>query len=116
MFLVFQSIFAWAAPVMDWIDLGFASLAEISREWVTIPWLSNLLADGIIAGLGSVLIFLPQIAILFFFIGLLERVGYMPRATVLMDRLFRPFGLDGRAFIPLSSSFACAIPGVMAAR
>ncbi len=119
MAVVFQSIFAWAGPVMDLIDAGFSWLGATAGE--TLPPVigdlgTSLVTDGIIAGVGSVVIFLPQILILFFFLGLLEDTGYMARAAFLADRPLRFFGLSGRSFIPLLSSFACAIPGVMAAR
>ncbi|MBP7624872.1 MAG: ferrous iron transport protein B [Xanthomonadales bacterium] len=116
MFLIFQAVYAWAAPLMEAIDAGTAALAA----WVnaTLPEgpLASLLADGIIAGLGGVVIFLPQILILFAFILLLEESGYLPRAAFLLDRMMSSAGLSGRSFIPLLSSFACAIPGIMATR
>ncbi|MBL0029254.1 MAG: ferrous iron transport protein B [Rhodanobacteraceae bacterium] len=116
MFLIFQAVYAWAAPLMEAIDAGTAALAA----WVnaTLPEgpLASLLADGIIAGLGGVVIFLPQILILFAFILLLEESGYLPRAAFLLDRMMSVAGLSGRSFIPLLSSFACAIPGIMATR
>jgi ferrous iron transport protein B len=116
MFLIFQAVYAWATPMMDAIDAGTGALAG----WVstTLPEgpLASLLADGIIAGLGGVVIFLPQILILFAFILALEESGYLPRAAFLLDRLMAGAGLSGRSFIPLLSSFACAIPGIMATR
>jgi ferrous iron transport protein B len=116
MFLIFQAVYAWAAPVMDLIDAGATGLAE----WVTATLppgpLASLLADGVIAGLGGVVIFLPQILILFAFILALEESGYLPRAAFLLDRMMSVAGLSGRSFIPLLSSFACAIPGIMATR
>ncbi|KAB8162735.1 ferrous iron transport protein B [Lysobacter maris] len=116
MFLIFQAVYAWATPVMDLIDGGTGALGE----WVvaTLPEgpLTSLLADGIIAGLGGVIVFLPQILILFAFILALEESGYLPRAAFLLDRLMASAGLSGRSFIPLLSSFACAIPGIMATR
>jgi ferrous iron transport protein B len=116
LFVVFQSVFAWAQPLMKAIEAGFAWL----QEWVT-PYLTNDIArgfivDGAINGVGSVVVFLPQIVILFAFILFLEASGYMARAAFLMDELMLRVGLNGRAFIPLLSSFACAIPGIMAAR
>ncbi|MGE0667251.1 MAG: ferrous iron transport protein B [Sphingomonadales bacterium] len=116
LFLVFQAVFSWAATPMDWIDAGAVWLQELVSAEVANPYLRSLLADGIIAGVGSVVIFLPQILILFLFILILEASGYMARAAFLMDRLMAGVGLNGRAFIPLLSSFACAIPGIMAAR
>ena len=116
MLLVFQAIFSWATVPMDLIDHGFGALGEFVRANVPEGLLTNLLADGIIAGVGGVLVFLPQILLLFFFISLLEDSGYMARAAFLMDRLMRGVGLHGKAFMPLLSSFACAIPGIMATR
>jgi len=116
MFLVFQAVFTWAATPMDMIDAGVAALGETVGGWMSEGPLRSLLVDGVIAGAGSVLVFLPQILILFFFILILEDCGYLPRAAFLLDRLMGSVGLSGRAFIPLLSSFACAIPGVMAAR
>ncbi|MBB3827381.1 ferrous iron transporter B [Xanthomonas arboricola] len=116
MFLIFQAVYAWATPVMDLIDGGTAALGE----WVgaTLPEgpLNSLLKDGIIAGLGGVIIFLPQILILFAFILALEESGYLPRAAFLLDRMMAAAGLSGRSFIPLLSSFACAVPGIMSTR
>jgi ferrous iron transport protein B len=116
LFLIFQAVFSWAETPMDWIDGSFVGLQEWVNAEVANPALRSLLADGILAGVGSVVIFLPQILILFFFILVLEASGYMARAAFLMDRLMAGVGLNGRAFIPLLSSFACAIPGIMAAR
>jgi ferrous iron transport protein B len=116
MFLIFQAVYAWAAPVMDAIDAGTKWLGE----WVgaTLPQgpLNSLLVDGVIAGAGSVIVFLPQILILFAFILALEESGYLPRAAFLLDRLMSAAGLSGRSFIPLLSSFACAVPGIMSTR
>ncbi|WP_127171334.1 ferrous iron transporter B [Xanthomonas euvesicatoria] len=116
MFLIFQAVYAWAAPVMDLIDGGTAALGE----WVgaTLPEgpLNSLLKDGVIAGLGGVIVFLPQILILFAFILALEESGYLPRAAFLLDRMMSVAGLSGRSFIPLLSSFACAVPGIMSTR
>jgi len=116
LFVMFQAVYAWAETPMDLIEEGAAYLQGLVASGVTIPWLNSLLSDGIIAGVGSVLVFLPQIIILFAFILILEASGYMARAAFLMDRLMSKVGLNGRAFIPLLSSFACAIPGIMAAR
>ncbi len=116
MAVVFQSIYAWAAPFMDGIDGAFAGLAESIRTALSPGVLTDLLADGVIAGVGGVVIFLPQIVLLFFFLGLLEETGYMARAAFIADRLMSRVGLHGRSFVPLLSSFACAIPGIMAAR
>ncbi|MFC7521851.1 ferrous iron transporter B [Xanthomonas populi] len=116
MFLIFQAVYAWATPMMDLIDGGTSELGE----WVgaTLPEgpLNSLLKDGIIAGLGGVIIFLPQILILFAFILALEESGYLPRAAFLLDRMMAAAGLSGRSFIPLLSSFACAVPGIMSTR
>ncbi|QCN97370.1 ferrous iron transporter B (plasmid) [Azospirillum argentinense] len=116
LFLMFQAVFAWAEAPMNLIDGAVSGL----KDWVaaTLPdgALRSLLTDGIIAGVGSVVIFLPQILVLFFFILVLEATGYLARAAFLLDRLMGGVGLHGRAFIPLLSSFACAVPGVMAAR
>lgn len=116
MVLVFQTIFSWASLPMDLIDTGFGRLGEAVRAGLAPGLLTDLLVDGVIAGVGGVLVFLPQILLLFFFISLLEDTGYMARAAFLMDRLMRGVGLHGKAFMPLLSSFACAIPGIMAAR
>lgn len=116
MFFIFQAVFTWAAPFMDGIDFLVTSLGDWTTAFLPDGMLQSLLKDGIFAGLGSVLIFLPQILILFFFILALEESGYLPRAAFLLDRLMFGAGLTGRAFIPLLSSFACAIPGIMATR
>ncbi|MBM4216916.1 MAG: ferrous iron transporter B [Gammaproteobacteria bacterium] len=116
LFFVFQAVFTWAALPMDLIDAGIASIAEWVRGSMPDGPLRSLLADGIIAGVGNVIIFLPQIVILFAFILALEDSGYLPRAAYLLDRVMGSVGLSGRAFIPLLSSFACAIPGIMATR
>ncbi|MBR0663544.1 ferrous iron transport protein B [Roseomonas hellenica] len=116
LFLMFQAVFAWAQPLMDAIDAGFGALGGLVKATLPDGLLRSLIADGIIAGVGSVLVFLPQIVILFLFIILLEDFGYMARAAFLMDRMLGVAGLHGRAFIPLLSSFACAIPGIMSAR
>ncbi len=114
--LVFWAIFSGATLPMDWIDRGFGALGEALRARMQAGLLTDLLVDGVIAGVGGVLVFLPQILLLFFFIALLEDSGYMSRAAFLMDRLMRGVGLHGKAFMPLLSSFACAIPGIMATR
>ena len=116
LFVMFQAVFAWASPAMDAIEAGFGWLGGIVASVTPDGLLRSLIVDGLIAGVGSVLVFLPQILIVFFFILLLEDSGYMARAAFLMDRLMGAAGLHGRAFIPLLSSHACAIPGVMAAR
>ena len=116
LFLMFQAVFSWAVPAMDLISAAFDGLANLVKANMPAGVIQGLISDGVIAGVGSVLVFLPQIMILFFFIILLEDFGYMSRAAFLMDRLMGAAGLHGRAFIPLLSSFACAIPGVMATR
>ena len=116
MFIVFQAVFAWAAPFMDGIEGFFGWLGEVVGTVITQPLLHSLVVDGIIAGAGGVVVFLPQILILFFFILVLEESGYLPRAAFLLDKLMFQAGLSGRAFIPLLSSFACAVPGIMATR
>jgi ferrous iron transport protein B len=116
MVLMFQSIFTWAAPFMNLIDAGFSRLAGLVDANLVEGPLRSLLSDGIIGGVGSVLIFIPQIAILFIFIAILEDSGYMPRAAFLVDRMFRWCGLSGKSFIPMLSSFACAVPGILATR
>jgi ferrous iron transport protein B len=116
LFLMFQAVFTWAGPPQDLIEAGFAWLGGQVGQILPDGLLKSLIADGLIAGVGSVLVFLPQILVLFFFIILLEDFGYMARAAFLMDRIMGGAGLHGRAFIPLLSSFACAIPGIMAAR
>ncbi|ENX10645.1 ferrous iron transporter B [Acinetobacter variabilis] len=116
MFVVFQAVFAWAAPFMDGIETFFGWLGEYMGGLIAHPLLNSLVVDGIIAGAGGVVVFLPQILILFFFILVLEESGYLPRAAFLLDKLMFKAGLSGRAFIPLLSSFACAVPGIMASR
>jgi ferrous iron transport protein B len=116
LFLIFQAVFSWANVPMDAIKAGMASLGGWTTARMAEGPLRSLLVDGVIAGAGSVIVFLPQILILFFFILLLEDSGYLPRAAFLLDNLMGKVGLSGRAFIPLLSSFACAIPGIMATR
>ena len=116
MFMIFQAVFSWATPVMDLIELGTTSLGNWVGSVLPAGLLNSLIVDGIIAGLGGVIVFLPQILMLFLFILALEESGYLPRAAFLLDRLMLSAGLTGRSFIPLLSSFACAIPGIMAAR
>jgi len=116
MFLIFQAVYAWAAPLMDGIDAATEWLGAAVGEALPEGPLNSLLVDGVIAGLGGVIVFLPQILILFFFILALEESGYLPRAAFLLDRMMAGAGLSGRSFIPLLSSFACAIPGIMATR
>ncbi|MDO6392373.1 ferrous iron transport protein B [Pontibacter sp. BT731] len=115
LFLVFQAVFAWASYPMDLIDEGIAALNTLIQENFNGP-LINLLTEGVIAGLGGVLIFIPQIAILFAFIAILEETGYMARVTFMMDKIMRKFGLNGKSVVPLISGVACAVPAVMSAR
>lgn len=116
MFLIFQAVYAWATPLMDLIEAGTAVLGDKVGGIMPEGPLKSLMVDGIIAGLGGVIVFLPQILILFAFILALEESGYLPRAAFLLDRMMAGAGLSGRSFIPLLSSFACAIPGIMATR
>ncbi len=116
MAIVFQAVFAWATPIMDLIDGATAVLGGRVNATLGDGALSSLIADGVIAGVGSVIIFLPQILILFLFIILLEDSGYLARAAYLMDRVMRSVGLSGQSIIPMISSFACAVPGIMATR
>ncbi len=114
--VMFQAIFTWAGPAMDIIDNATTALGDWVGGFLSAGTLRSLIVDGIIAGVGAVVIFAPQIIILFLFISILEDIGYMARVSLLMDRIMRSVGLSGRSFIPLLSSFACAIPGVMATR
>jgi ferrous iron transport protein B len=116
LFLVFQAVFSWAQAPVAWINAGMQALGHGVQQLMAAGPLRSLIVDGVIAGAGSVLVFLPQILILFFFILLLEDSGYLPRAAFLLDRLMGGVGLSGRSFIPLLSSFSCAIPGIMATR
>ncbi|HOG04250.1 MAG TPA: ferrous iron transporter B, partial [Accumulibacter sp.] len=116
LFLVFQLVFAWAETPMSLIKAATTEVGQAIGTALPDTWIRSLIVDGVIAGAGGVLVFLPQIVILYFFILLLEESGYLPRAAFLLDRLMGGVGLSGRSFIPLLSSFACAIPGIMAAR
>ena len=116
LFLIFQAVFSWSAGPMALIEAAAAGLGDAVATSLPDGWVKSLITEGVIAGVGSVIVFLPQILILFSFILLLEASGYMARAAFLMDELMMRVGLNGRAFIPLLSSFACAIPGIMAAR
>jgi ferrous iron transport protein B len=116
MFVMFQAVFSWAEAPMGWIESGIAALGDWVAAHLPTGPLSSLLVNGVIAGAGSVLVFLPQIILLFLFILALEDSGYLPRAAYVLDRWMGFVGLSGRAFIPLLSSHACAIPGIMAAR
>lgn len=114
--LVFQTIFSWATLPMDLLEKGFGGLGDVVKTSMPPGVLTDLIVDGMIAGVGGVMIFLPQILLLFLFISLLEDTGYMARAAFLLDKLMSRVGLHGKAFLPLMSSFACAIPGIMATR
>lgn len=114
--MVFQAIFAWASYPMDLIDAGFGALSDGVKNALPAGWFTNLLTDGLITGLGGIVIFVPQIAFLFFFITMLEESGYMARVVFLMDRIMRPFGFSGRSVIPLMGGMACAIPSIMMSR
>jgi len=116
LFLMFQAVFSWAQPLMDGIEGGVSAVSALVNEHMPEGALRSLLADGVIAGTGAVLVFLPQILILFLFILALEDSGYLPRAAFMLDRIMGKVGLSGRSFIPLLSSFACAVPGIMATR
>ncbi len=116
LFVMFQAVFTWAQPLMNLISAGFSALGALAQTWLPAGMVQSFIVDGVISGVGSVIVLLPQILILFLFILLLEDLGYMARAAFLMDRIMGGAGLHGRAFIPLLSSFACAIPGIMATR
>ena len=116
LFVVFQAVFSWATPFADALEGGIGALSDLARAHLPEGLPRDLLTEGVLAGVGSVVVFLPQIVILFFFILAMEASGYMARAAFLMDRLMAGVGLSGRSFIPLLSSFACAIPGIMATR
>ena len=116
LFVVFQAVFSWAKPLQDALDAGAGSIGDMVRSALPASLLRDFLTDGVIAGVGAVVVFLPQILILFFFILTMEATGYMARAAFLMDRAMAGVGLSGRSFIPLLSSFACAVPGIMATR
>lgn len=116
MFFLFQAIYSWAGPLMDLVDHGVSTVGDRIAELLPEGVLQSLLVDGVVAGVGSVLVFLPQIMILFAFLAILEDCGYMARAAFLMDRLMAQCGLSGKSFIPMLSSLACAVPGIMATR
>jgi ferrous iron transport protein B len=116
MFLFFQALFGLAAPLQGYVESGFDQLSGLVSDHVTNRWLAGLLGDALIGGVGGVLVFVPQIALLFLLIALLEGIGYMSRAAFLMDRVMAKAGLEGRAFVALLSSVACAVPGIMATR
>ena len=113
---MFQAVFTWATYPMDAIDAGVAFLNDWLKDILPESTLRGLLTDGLIAGIGGVLIFIPQIAFLFFFISMLEETGYMSRVMFIMDKLMRRFGLNGKSVVPLLSSVACAVPAIMSTR
>lgn len=114
--LIFQAIFSWSEILMDWIDESFSTLVTITANALPEGPINGLLTDGVLAGIGGIVIFVPQIAILFLFISIMEETGYMSRVVYLMDRWLRPFGLSGKSAVPLISGAACAVPAVMSAR
>ncbi|WP_443937606.1 ferrous iron transport protein B [Pedobacter sp. MW01-1-1] len=116
LFVIFNAIFAWSAYPMDWIELGFAWLTETGHAYLPEGMLTNLVLDGVVAGLGGIFVFIPQIAILFAFISILEDTGYMARVTFMMDKLMRKVGLNGKSVVPMIGGLACAVPSIMAAR
>lgn len=116
LFVIFQAIFSWSAYPMELIEEGFAMLGGLVESWMPKGVLSDLIVNGILAGLSGIVVFVPQIALLFAFITILEDTGYMSRVSFLMDRLLRPFGLNGKSIIPLISSIACAVPAIMSTR
>lgn len=116
LFVIFQSIFEWSSVPMDLIDVGFANLSSLANDHLPEGVLTNLISQGIIPGIGGILIFIPQIAFLFLFISILEESGYMSRVVFLMDKIMRRFGLSGKSVVPLISGTACAIPAIMATR
>ncbi|MBD99215.1 MAG: ferrous iron transport protein B [Verrucomicrobia bacterium] len=116
LFLIFQAIFSWSTVPMDWIENGFLVFGNWVGAVLPTGVLNDLIVDGIIAGLGGIIIFIPQIALLFFFIGLMEDTGYLSRVSFMMDKLLRGFGLNGRSIIPMLGGAACAVPAIMSAR
>ncbi|MCW8898580.1 MAG: ferrous iron transport protein B [Flavobacteriales bacterium] len=116
LFVIFQAIFSWSAYPMELIEEGFAMLGGLVESWMPEGVLSDLIVNGILAGLSGIVVFVPQIALLFAFVTILEDTGYMSRVSFLMDRLLRPFGLNGKSIIPLISSIACAVPAIMSTR
>ena len=114
--VIFQFIFSFASYPMDWIESSFLSLSEFTASTLPSGVINDLISQGIVPGIGGVFIFIPQIALLFFFIAILEETGYLSRVVFIMDRIMRPLGLNGKSIVPLMSSLACAIPGVMSTR
>lgn len=116
MFLIFQAVFSWSSYPMDFVEYAFTLLSKQVRETLPDGVLNDLLVEGVLAGLSGVIVFLPQIIVLFFFIAILEDVGYMARVGFIMDRIMRPFGMNGKSIVPLISGMACAVPSIMASR
>ncbi len=116
MYLVFQSVFSFSSIPMDWIDASMAALTDLAKNNLPAGWVNDLISDAIIQGIGGVVIFIPQIAILFFFLGVLEHTGYLSRISYISDAFLRKFGLSGKSVIPLMSSWACSIPAIMSTR
>lgn len=116
MFLIFQAVFSWSAYPMDLVEYGFAWMSEYIKNTLPPGVLNDLLVEGILAGLSGVIVFLPQIIVLFFFIAILEDIGYMARVGFIMDKVMRPFGMNGKSIVPLISGMACAVPSIMASR
>lgn len=114
--IIFQTLFSWAAPLQDLIEAGFGLIGELASQWISHDLFRSLIVDGIISGVGGVIVFLPQIVLLFLFIQFLEDIGYLGRAAFLMDAVMRKIGLPGKSVIPLLSSHACAIPGILSTR
>jgi ferrous iron transport protein B len=116
LFIIFNAIFAWSSYPMDWIESGFGFVTELGHEYLPAGMLTDLLLDGVIAGLGGIFVFIPQIAILFAFISILEDTGYMARVTFMMDKIMSKVGLNGKSVVPMIGGLACAVPSIMAAR
>ncbi len=116
MFLIFQAVFSWSTYPMEWVESGFSLLSNYVKSTLPQGVLNDLLVQGILAGLSGVIVFLPQIIVLFLFIAILEDVGYMARVGFIMDRIMRPFGMNGKSIVPLISGMACAVPSIMASR
>ncbi|RQO69341.1 ferrous iron transport protein B [Pedobacter sp. KBW01] len=116
LFIIFNAIFAWSSYPMDWIESGFGFITELGHEYLPAGMLTDLLLDGVIAGLGGIFVFIPQIAILFAFISILEDTGYMARVTFMMDKIMSKVGLNGKSVVPMIGGLACAVPSIMAAR
>jgi len=116
MFVIFQAVFSWSTYPMDWVEMGFASLSDWVSTQLPKGILNDLVVEGILAGLSGVIVFLPQIVVLFLFIAILEDIGYMARVGFIMDRIMRPFGMNGKSIVPLIGGMACAVPSIMASR